>query len=127
MRVLIFVDSIHIPERLICLISEVRQGITFFKASTYREAVAQVEKIKPQAVLLDMNFSGDKAIFLLRKIKQKDDKAVVIILFTVADDHKLKMCKEHGADFLFDKYLDFEKIPEVIRKITLNDDVTNNQ
>ncbi|MEQ1677313.1 MAG: response regulator [Chitinophagaceae bacterium] len=117
MVVLIFDRSKLIPERLISLISEAKKGAIFYKADTYEKATGLLDELTPQAVLLDFNFPGNSVIELLRMIRKSNEKTVVIVLFTVADDHKLKLYKEHGADFLFDKYHEFEKIPSVIATI----------
>lgn len=114
MVVLIFDRSILISERLISLISEKMEGIIFYKADSYEEAIGLLDEFMPQVVLLDLNFPGNGTIPLLNKIRKANEKTVVIVLFSIADDHKLNLYKEHGADFLFDKYHEFEKIPPVI-------------
>lgn len=120
MQVLVFDSSKEIAERLIGLISEARKGITFYKAFADHEAVNLLKKIQPHAVLLDLNFPGNSAIELLKQIKSMNDKTIVIVLFGMADEFSLNQFKTQGADFIFDKYDDFEKIPDIINTIQTN-------
>lgn len=114
MVVLIFDRSRYIPERLISLIAEAREGAICYKAGTYEEAIFLLEEFVPHAVLLDQHFPGNSVIELLTLIRKTNTKAKIIVLFTIIDDHKLNLYKENGADFLFDKYHEFEKIPPAI-------------
>jgi DNA-binding NarL/FixJ family response regulator len=114
MVILLLDKSQHITDRLVDYISEARYDVIFQKAITYTDAMAMLNEYKPEAVILDINFPGPKAIELLRKIKASNDKTVIIVMFTVADDFLLNQLKEQGAHFLFDKYKEFEKIPSTI-------------
>lgn len=114
MVIAIFEKSKLITERLIDLISETNKDITFYNAVSYTDAINLLQKCKPDAVILDLKFFGNGIIELLKKIKAGNNKMVVIILFNITNEKKLKECKDHGADFIFDKYNDFEKIPSVI-------------
>ncbi len=120
MQVLIFDRSKEIANRIIDQISETNTGITFFSAVSYAESVNLLKESKPDVVLLDLNFNGNTAIELLKEIKQLNDKTVAIVWYTHADERSLKLCKELGADYLFDKYEEFEKIPGIISAIQFN-------
>lgn len=117
MVILIFERSQQITERLIGLISETIRGIIFRKANTYKEALELLGEYNPQAVLLDLDFPDDTAISLLQAIKGSGNQTVAIVLYTMADQQKIKLFEENGADFMFDKYHEFEKIPGVIMDI----------
>ena len=114
MPVLILDSSTNVADRLGDLVAEVKQGIAIYKAASDKAAIKLLDKIKPAAVLLDVDFSGNSALAILKKIKIKNDKTVVIVLYTHADEMKLELYKEIGADFIFNKYDDFEKIPAII-------------
>ncbi len=117
MLLLILESSKLITDRLIDLISEAREGVKFFRTDTYQEATELLEKFNPDAVLLDLNLPGNTALELLKKIKESNDKRTVIVLFSITDEYTLKQCREYGADFFFDNYYEFEKIPAVISSI----------
>ncbi|MFM2362431.1 MAG: hypothetical protein RLZZ316_1333 [Bacteroidota bacterium] len=120
MVILLLDKSQHITDRLVGYISEARYDVIFQRAITYTDAMAMLDEYKPEAVILDINFPGPKAIELLQTIKASNDKTVIIVLFTIADDFILKQLKENGAHFLFDKYNEFEKIPSTIVAIQAN-------
>lgn len=117
MPVLVLDSSTHLADRLVDLVAEVKQETEIYKAATDKAAIKLLEKLKPAAVLLDADFSGNSAIAMLKKIKTTNDKTVVIVLYTNTDEKKLKLYKEIGADFIFNKYDDFEKIPAIISAI----------
>lgn len=117
MPVLVLDSSTHLADRLVDLVAEVKQETEIYKAATDKAAIKLLEKLKPSIVLLDVDFSGNNAIEILKKIKIKNDKTVVIVLYTHTDEMKLELYKEIGADFIFNKYDDFEKIPAIISTI----------
>ena len=120
MQVLILDRSSDVAKRIIDNISETNRDITFYTAISFPASINLLNECNPDAVLLDLNFPGNTAIELLKEIKQSNDKTVVIVWYTHAVEHSLKLCKELGADFLFNKYDDFEKIPGVISTMLLN-------
>lgn len=101
-------------------ISETNPGLTFYSAVTYEEAVNLLEECKPKVVLLDLNFHENKVADLLKIIKQSDCKTVIIVWYNHASDYSLNLCNELGADYLFDKYHEFEKIPGIISSLWQN-------
>jgi len=67
--------------------------------------------------LLDLNLAGKRALDLLKKIREYSAETVVMVLFNLASDFSIKQFRDSGADYLFDKYNDFEKIAPVINAI----------
>ena len=118
MPVLILDRSTQVADRLSDLVAEVKQEITIYKTASDKAAIKLLDKIMPAAVLLDVDFSGNSAIAILKKIKLKNHKTVVIVLYTHTDESELKLYKVIGADFIFNKYDDFEKIPAIIKGYT---------
>ena len=108
MQVLIFDRSKDIAKRIIDQISETNRDITFYNADSFPASINILKECSPDVVLLDLNFPGNTAIELLKEIKKANDKTVVIVWYTHADEQSLKLCRELGADFLFDKYDEFE-------------------
>ena len=109
-----------IAERLVELIKETDKSITFHHAASYDKGLLLLNEHRPAVILLDLKFAGNNIVDLLIKIKALNDKAIVIVLFSVHDEQKLAQCKTHGADYILDKYHEFEKIPEIISNI-IND------
>ena len=120
MKILIFENSKQIEERLIDLISETIKDATFYKAGSYAEALYFLNECKPDAVLLDLKYPGNTSVELLKKIRASGQEIVVIALSTELNESGQKQCEQYGADFIFDKYADFEQIPEVISAMRQN-------
>jgi len=114
MKILIFENSKQIAERLIELISETINDITFYTAGSYGEALYFLNECNPDAVLLDFEYPGNSSIELLKKIKGSSNNTMVLALLSGLNESKVKQCERYGADLIFDKYTDFEKIPTII-------------
>ena len=117
MKILIFENSRQIAERLMELISETMKDVTFYKATSYGEALYFLNECSPDAVLLDFEYPGNSSIELLKKIKSSNDKTMVLALLSQVNESNVQQCEQYGADFIFDKYADFEQIPEVVSAI----------
>jgi DNA-binding NarL/FixJ family response regulator len=117
MAVLIFEKSAEVTNRLIELVKEGRTGVKIYTADSFTSAVNLLEQKKLEVVLLDLNFGGDFSLELLQLIKKVNSKIVVIVLYNYADEKRLQQCQTHSADFVFDKYNDFEKIPGIISTV----------
>ena len=117
MKILIFENSRQIAERLMELISETMKDVTFYKATSYGEALYFLNECNPDAVLLDFEYPGNSSIELLKKIKSSNDKTMVLALLSQMNESNVQQCEHYGADFIFDKYADFEQIPEVVNAI----------
>ncbi|HWR31963.1 MAG TPA: response regulator [Chitinophagaceae bacterium] len=117
MVVLVVDGAASIIERWQTLLSEVNSINTVYGASSYEEAVRLFERENPGVILLDGSLPGDDTISFLKKIKEAGSKAAIIVLCNRVDDYIENQCKLNGADFFLDKYLEFEKVPEIIREI----------
>ncbi|MFT3680750.1 MAG: hypothetical protein QM791_10795 [Ferruginibacter sp.] len=119
MNVLIVDGSEIIAERLVILVSETRGGAAcdIHKATSYERAVDILNDVKPDIVLLDSSLPGNKSIVLFNTAKALNRNVCFIILFNYANTVVQRQYNLMGADFIFDKYLDFEKIPAAIDSI----------
>ena len=117
MVITILGKSKHISNRIVELIDETNKGVSFHSCFTYAEAISCLSKQKTDVVLLDFDFEGNKAFDLLKKIREYSAETVIMVLFHLASDFSTKQFRDSGADYLFDKYNDFEKIAPVIKAI----------
>ncbi|MEQ1799547.1 MAG: response regulator [Lacibacter sp.] len=123
MFITILSHSKHISNRIAELIGETNEGVFFHNCFTYAEAISCLSEQKTDVVLLDFDFEGNKAFDLLKRISEYSAETVVMVLFHLASDSSMKQFRDSGADYLFDKYNDFEKIAPVIN--TINQRATN--
>ncbi len=107
----------YIIERLEEILSETGITATILKADSFKKAQKLFYENRPGVVLLDIFLPGQKSFDLLKEIKKSGKQTSVIVLAIDMDKYVLDQCKLLGADFFFDKYNEFEKIPAVIESI----------
>jgi DNA-binding NarL/FixJ family response regulator len=119
MTLLIIDGSDIIIQRLAFLITESESNniSAVHSAVTYADATALLLQIKPDVVLLDMHLPGLQSPDLLKLIKKNNTNSALIILVNYANAVTKEKYRWVGADFVFDKYNDFEKIPIAIDAI----------
>src|SRR5580693_534894 len=117
MRVLIVDSSIQIIERLVDILSDAGNITDIHVALSCEEARRLFKENKHDAVLLDIDMPGNESFRLLKEIKKNGRKICVVILSNHIDKYVQEECKSLGADFLFDKFYDFEKIRMAIDSI----------
>jgi len=117
MVLLIVYSSGLIIERLANLVSDTLTDTSIYKAESFDEAAFICEGIKPDIVLLDIALPENKSIDLFNMIKRGNQKTGFIILSSSMDVVTQWQLKQLGADFILDKYHDFEKIPATINSI----------
>ena len=112
--VLVVDSSVVIIERWQNILLETENVKSVYGAVAYADALLLFNKIKPNVVLLDGDLPGTASIDLLKEFKAADEKTTFIVVANNADNYVEEKCKLLGADFFFDKYNDFEKIPAFI-------------
>lgn len=117
MQILIIDSYREIINRLKDLVQETAGVKDIFSATNYNDAVKLLRLENPGVVILDMNLPENHSIELLKEIKGSASGTHVIVLSIHVNDQLQSQCELLGADYFFDKYHDFEKIPEVIGSI----------
>lgn len=120
MTVSIFDSSIDIINRLKDLVYEAAPHSSIQHATRYEEALVNVENLKPDIVVLDINFHNNDSYTLLHKIKTNFKDTIVIVLSVEVEERVQKKCAQLGADYFFDKYHQFDQVPEIISSIIEN-------
>ncbi len=114
-RVFIVEDSDLVRERLVTMLSELDHVQTIGQAGFAVEAIAGIQKSRPDLVLLDISLAKGNGLHVLKAIKSQTPAPRVIMLTNFADDLYRAKCAELGADYFFDKSREFEKVIEVLR------------
>lgn len=120
-RIIIADDSDFILERLQKMLNLLDQVEVVGAFHNGTEALAALEKLNPDLVILDNKMPGLKGVDVIREIR-KENHTVKLMLFTLyANTYYRQQAINAGADYFFSKSEDFEKIPEVITKLINND------
>jgi DNA-binding NarL/FixJ family response regulator len=119
MKILIIDNSLEMIGRLEEIISEVPVNSVVYGALSYDAALKSFKENMPEVVLLDISLPGNRAITILKEIKEIEPATTIIVL-SINTDNKIKeQCRLLSADFFLDKYYEFEKIPSIINDIRL--------
>lgn len=117
MQVLIVERSVEVITRLEEILSEPGREWIIRKASSYEEATTVIRENIPDVILLDISLPANGSFSLMEDIKKAGFQTTTIIL-SIHDDQFLNtQSKALGAEFYFDKYRDFDKIPETLSLI----------
>ena len=114
MQVLIVDSSSHIILRLEEMLADTPVVTVVHTSVSYENAIRLFIENKPDVVLLCAGLPDNKSLKLLSEIKAGFSKTNVVVLFTNTDECMHEQCRLLGADYLLDKYQDFEQIPGVI-------------
>jgi DNA-binding NarL/FixJ family response regulator len=107
-------DSLVVQERLVALLSELDGVEIIGLAQTAPTAIAGVQELRPDVVLLDIQMPGGNGIEVLQAIKGAQIVPVVIMLTNYPFQAYRLKCLQLGADFFFDKSTEFDRIPGVL-------------
>ena len=116
MRVFLVDDSAVVRERLRAMLSELAEIEIIGEAQNPPEATSSIEKLKPDAVILDIRMPGGSGIDVLQDIKKDNQAPMVIVLTNYPYPQYRRKCMDAGADFFFDKSNEFDKIAEVFKQ-----------
>ncbi len=120
MTVTIIDNSIEIIQR----ISEQLMGNqvikNIFHALSYDEAIDLLHQHEHDIFLMDLDIRSNKAVKLLKEIKKKQKQTIVIVLVNQSEKHIADAFKLYGADYVIDKYHEFDQIPELMNTLAQN-------
>ena len=83
-------------------------------ATSGRKAIEIVKKERPRIVLLDIRMRGMDGIETLKRIREIDKDAVVIMVTGVKDEETIAKTKSLGADDYITKPLSLEYLEKVV-------------
>ena len=113
-EVFIVDDSRLVRERLVDLLSEVKDVVIVGQAGAATEAIRAIQMLRPKVVVLDISMPGGSGLLVLEEIKKSSSPPVVIMLTNFANDPYKQKCLGLGAEYFFDKSTEFDKVKEVL-------------
>ncbi len=121
--VLLVEDFAPVRQRLRSLLSG-RDGIEIAgEAPTASEALRLFTLHQPEVVVLDIQLPDGNGIDVLRRIKSASPSCVVIMLTSHGAEAYREACHDAGADHFFHKATEFERIPETLEALLLEQKV----
>ena len=122
MKIFIADDSRVVVERLTLLLEEVPGAQLVGKAGDVSAAVKGVQKMKPDALILDLHMPGGSGLDVLRAVRASYPHLFVLICTNFPYDEYREECLTAGANLFLDKSADFDKIPSILRELIQKED-----
>ncbi len=119
LNVFIVDDSQIVRDRLTSLLNELGSINIIGYADNPLSATEAIVATQPDIIILDIFLAGGSGIHVLKNIRSRNIPSKVIVLTNYAQEQYRKKCFEEGADFFFDKSIEFDKIVEVIQKLRI--------
>lgn len=117
LKILIVDDSDAYRSRLARQLSQNPEVESVMEAEDAIQAIIMVGKLRPDVVILDIRMAGNSGIEALRWIKEKKNPPVVIMLTNHPYRQYRERCLKEGADYFFDKSVEFQRVGETITKL----------
>ena len=109
-------DSAPLRERLAGRLVSLGLVEIVGEAGSVPEALEAFRALQPDLVVLDIQIPGGSGFDVLRAIKKERPATTVVMLTNFPCTPFRWRCKLMGAEYLFDKTSEFEKVADVIRK-----------
>lgn len=110
-------DSRDIRERLKRLVADMKEVTVIGESGNAPEATDAIMKVKPDVVLLDIQFYNGNGIDILQNLKRAEPAPAVIILTNYPYPQYRQKCLEAGAEFFFVKSTEFDQILPALRQL----------
>jgi len=115
--ILIVDDSVLLLDRMVEVIEDSAERYNLAYAATYRQALEQLERLKPQLAFFDIGLPDGNGIDLLRKVREQYLDTQVVMVSNQDNEYYKKTCFALGAKLFLDKSADFCFIPGVIEAL----------
>jgi len=96
------------------------QGYTVSLATNGVEALEQVQKERPDLLLLDVNMPVMNGLEVLQQLKQQNKQLKVIMMSGTSTPEMIKSAMELGVMEFLDKPVTLKKLKESIARILVN-------
>lgn len=117
MRVLVVDDSAIVGERLASILSEFEEIELLDQVKDGLKAMERIRTLKPDVVILDIGLPGRNGMEILEDVKREKLAPIVMILTNYPYPQYQQRCANAGADFFFDKSIEFDSVPQTFKQL----------
>jgi YesN/AraC family two-component response regulator len=117
MKIVIADDSEILRERIKNSLSDIKEVEIVGEAANGKEALKIIHDKIPDFVLLDIRMPELNGIEVLTRLKDSKSKPIICIFTNYPYSQYKQKCSEEGADYFFDKNVNFQEIKNMIKKI----------
>lgn len=125
MDVFIVEDSKIVSDELKAMFSEIPGVEVIGHAVDEQGAIERIGAARPDVVILDIALNPGSGINVLRVIKKRHPGIKVVVLTNYTDECYASRCTDAGADYFFDKSLQFMRVGALLRQLLTADDPDN--
>ncbi|NUM81550.1 response regulator transcription factor [bacterium] len=122
-KILLVDDSPIVRERLKIMVEEALPDCIVYEAQNRDQGSASFDRIRPDAVILDIHLPDGSGIDLLARIKSIAPLVRVIMLTNYAYAQYEHKCKNLGADYFLDKSKEYDRIREIFETTPIDEAV----
>lgn len=88
-------------------------------------AIEQIGATLPDVAILDISLQTGSGINVLQAIKKRHPAIRVMMLTNYTDDVYVNRCMTSGADYFFDKSIEFMRVGAVLRQLAFTGGLDN--
>jgi DNA-binding NarL/FixJ family response regulator len=110
-------DSDVLRNSLSQMISEIKGVKIVGEASDAVATLKAVERLKPDALILDIRMPGGDGILVLEALKRKEKPPLVIVFTNYPYLQYRKKALDAGADYFFYKATEFGMLIDLLKKL----------
>lgn len=117
MNVFIVEDAEVVRKGLENMLAEIPGVAVVGHAVDEQSAIELIGAALPDVVILDINLQTGSGINVLKAVKKRYPAIKVMMLTNYADEIYVRHCMSSGADYFFDKTIEFMRVGAVIRQL----------
>lgn len=125
MKVFIVEDAEIVREGLKNMLAAIPGVEVIGHAVDEQGAIEQIGATRPDVVILDINLQTGSGINVLQVVKKRHPATKVMMLTNYADEIYVRRCMSFGADYFFDKSIEFMRVGAVLRQLVFTGGLDN--
>ncbi len=114
MKILIGDDSELVRSRVKSNLESLPYDLDIKETENLDETVAECHRFQPDLIVLDFSIHGGEGLATLGTLKSLPHPPVVVILTNFFNAEYKKAFLQAGADYFFDKSLEFDNVGQVV-------------